>query len=72
MGGNNKVGEITWLLRVIYGGSFLRYIVADYGCMLDNGFVIVADNEIQARQFVAEYIRKNGNNDRLITIVVDS
>lgn len=66
MGCSSEFGKIAWLPLVIYGSSFLRYIAADNGCELDDGFVIVADNEIQARRFVTEYIQKNGDNDCLI------
>lgn len=47
--------KINWLLLTLYTGSFLRFLMEDLGYALDEGIVLIADNELRARQFVSEY-----------------
>lgn len=55
MGKYNRKSKINSLLLTLYTGSFLRFLMKDFGCVLDEGIVLIADNELQARQFVTEY-----------------
>lgn len=51
----NRKGKINWMLLTLYSGSFLRFLMEDLGYALDEGIVLIADNELQARQFISEY-----------------
>lgn len=62
MGGYSEKSQINWLPMTIYSGSFLRFIMEDFGYVLGEGIIIVADDEIQAANFVTEYIQKTQGN----------
>lgn len=66
MGASCKGGKINWLALVICGGSFLRYMLSKFGYALDEGLVVIADDVVQARSFVAEYCQKSESNGRRI------
>lgn len=55
-------GEVNWLSQMLYGGSFLRYILDDFNYGLDEGMILVADDEAQSRKFLQEYCRKTRGN----------
>ena len=59
---SRTVCEISWLALVIYGSSFLRVILEDYGLVMEEGLVLVADNESQARRYVSAYCQKTDGN----------
>lgn len=60
----SKNGQVKWLPLTLYGSSFLRFILEHHGYVLDEGIVLVADDEMQARQIVSVYIQnfKNGRD----------
>lgn len=51
----NRKGKINWLILTLYTGSFLRFLMEDLGYVLEEGIVLIADNEFQARQFISGY-----------------
>ena len=53
--------KVNWTSISIYTGSFLRFIMKDFGGFLDEGIVIVADNEILAGNFISDYCMKTLN-----------
>lgn len=54
--------KIEWLPLTVYGTSFLRFVFRKQGYELDEGIVLIADKEVQARQMILKYIQnaKNG------------
>lgn len=64
MGKYLENGQMKWLPLTLYGNSFLRFVLEHYGYVLDEGIVLVADDEMQVRQIVSEYIQnfKNGRD----------
>lgn len=60
MGRDSQTSEIECLPLAICGGGFLRFILKDFGYALDNGIVLVADDDMQARQFMMEYSKRIG------------
>ena len=62
MGGYCRESKIAWTPLVIFGSSFLRPILKDMNYHLDEGIVLVADDEMQAREFLSEYCRKTKGN----------
>ena len=59
-------GEMNWLMLTVWGTSFMRYISHEYGCTLDSGFVLVADDQRQARRFITEYKRALNNGIQIM------
>lgn len=57
-----REGKIAWTPLVIFGSSFLRPLLGDMGYHIDEGIVLVADDETQARKFLSEYCRKTQGN----------
>lgn len=62
MAGCLREGKVEWLPQMLYGGSFLRYILDDFNYALDEGMILVADDEAQSRKFLQEYCRKTQEN----------
>lgn len=62
MGRYQKSLKIKWIPLTLFGTSFLRFVFRKQGYELDEGFVLVADNEVQARQIIVKYTQnaKNG------------
>lgn len=55
-------GEIGWMTLTVYGSSFLRVLLKNYGYELEDGLILVADNEKMSRRFITQYCAKmNGN-----------
>ena len=55
-------GEIGWMTLTVYGSSFLRVLLKKYGYELEDGLILVADNEKMSRRFITQYCAKmNGN-----------
>lgn len=67
MEGYGKESEIKWLPLSLYGASFLRYLMKDYGYNLDEGFVLITDGERQARKFITEYCMRTKGNGVKVT-----
>lgn len=67
MGEDCRESKIGWLPLVSYGRSFLRFLMKEYGYIIDGGDVWVADNDVDARRFVAEYCSKTRGNGVKIT-----
>ena len=66
MGRPFETGKMNWITLVIFGSSFLRVILGDYGNQLDEGIIILTDNEAEARQFILNYCRiSKGNGQRI-------
>lgn len=65
MGRYHSAGEITWLPLAIHAGAFLKFIFRDYGYDVDTGMVLVADDDVQARQFVKAYCQNVGNGQQI-------
>lgn len=63
----DKTSKVSWMSLAIYGGALLRFIMEDMGCGLDNGMVVITDDEIQARQYIQEYSHKTGNKGCQVT-----
>ena len=53
--------KIEWLPLTVYGTSLLRFVFRKQGYELDEGLVLVADNEVQARQVIAKYTQNVQN-----------
>lgn len=49
--------KMNWMSLTIYAGGFLRFIMKDFDFIFDDGIVLMANNEMQARQFESEYIK---------------
>ena len=64
---NYREYKIKWAPLSLYGQSFLQFIMRDYGYVMDEGNVLVADNDMQARRFVTEYCAKTCVNGIEIT-----
>lgn len=62
MGNDYQASQIRWLPLSLYGQSFLKFIMRDYGHVIDDGNVLVADNDMQARRFISEYCAKTCGN----------
>lgn len=58
----NRGSEINWAALTLYGSSFIRVLLKHFGYVLDNGVVLVTDNEMAARRFVSEYCLKTKGN----------
>lgn len=59
-------GKMSWITLVIFGCSFLKIILDAYGNRLDEGFVILLDNELESRQFTLDYCKiSKGNGKRI-------
>ena len=43
---------MSWAMIMIYGASFLRFVLSDFGYALDEGIVLVVDSEAQSRRFI--------------------
>lgn len=59
MGGNKGTDKIDWIPRLIYGGAVLRFVLKDFDYVMDEGLVLIANDEIQARRFVTEFCCKS-------------
>jgi len=57
---------MRWLPVAIYGGSLLRFLLADFGYAPDEGVILVADNDLQAKRFADEYCRQIQNGGEII------
>lgn len=66
MGRNEEICKMNWLVLVLFGSSFLRVILSEFGSQMDEGVVILVDQEIEARQFVMHYCGNAGENGRRI------
>ena len=66
MGRNDEICKITWLALMLLGSAFLRVILSDFGSQMDEGFVILTDQEIEARQFITDYCGNAGRNGQRI------
>ena len=66
MGQNIETGKIGWLPLTLYVGGYARYLLGVSGYRLEEGLVLVADDEMQARQFVYRYCDGMCNNGRII------
>lgn len=54
--------EINWTALTVFGSSFLRIPLIHYGYQLEDGLILVADDERMARRFVTGYCAgTNGN-----------
>lgn len=62
MGQCSEVCRIGWIPLVIYGSSFLRALLMEYGYALDEGLILVADSEAQSRRFIGTYCESTGGN----------
>ena len=60
MGRNKQESKVNWIGITIEVGSFLRYIMDDLGYGLDSGIIFVADDDMQARQFIRGCCQKGG------------
>lgn len=61
-------GKMSWAVLTIYGASFLRFVLSDFGYTLDDGLVLVVDSEAQSRRFVKKYCEAtNGNGCKTLT-----
>lgn len=61
-------GKMSWATLTIYGSSFLRFLLRDFGYALDDGLVLVADNESQSRRFMKKYCEAtSGNGCQMLT-----
>lgn len=56
MGRSDEKGEMTWGELMLFGGAFMRPILKDSGFFLEEGVVIVLDDELQAKQFVSYFV----------------
>lgn len=66
---SNRKNKIGWMPLSLYGQSFLKFIMKDYGYVMDEGNVLVANNDTLARRFVAEYCAKTcGNGIKIVDI----
>lgn len=61
MGRYHKEIEINWTPLTIYTGSFMRFLMKDFGFFLNEGIIIVTDNEILAGNFISDYCMKTLN-----------
>lgn len=61
-----EICEINWLTLILFCSSFVRVILADFGSQMDEGFVILTDQDIEARQFITDYCENAGKNGRRI------
>lgn len=50
----------------IYGGSLLRFLLEDFGYALDEGLILVADNDLQVKRFADKYCRQTQNGGKII------
>lgn len=50
--------EINWITLTIYGASFLKVLMEDYGYAFEDGMILVTDSEMDARRFVSGYCHK--------------
>lgn len=57
---NEDVKLIKWVPFVVFSYAFLRCVLEAYEISCDNGFVLIADNEISAREFREGYCRATG------------
>lgn len=61
-------GQIIWSMLTIYGSSFLRFLLSDFGYALDDGLVLVVDNESQSRCFIKNYCKAtSGDGCQMLT-----
>ena len=61
-------GKMSWAMIMIYGASFLRFVLSDFGYALDEGIVLVVDSEAQSRRFIKKYCEAtNGNGCQTLT-----
>ena len=51
MGKCNEGSEINWITLTLYGSSFMRVLLKHFGYVLDDGMILVADNEMAARRW---------------------
>lgn len=59
-------GKIKWLPLTLFGASFLRPILRNYGYFFSEGIVLVADNESIAKRFVSLCVEKMSNCRRVL------
>ena len=62
MGKCNEGSEINWITLTLYGSSFMRVLFKHFGYVLDDGMILVADNEMAARRFITVYCSKTNGN----------
>lgn len=55
-------GKMSWAVIMVYGASFLRFVLSDFGYALDEGIVLVTDSEAQSRCFVRKYCEATDEN----------
>ena len=68
MGEYKEISKMRWLPLTLYGVSFLRVVLKKYDIGSDSGFILVADDEQQARVFGDAYCRGTDGNGHLLTL----
>lgn len=67
MGNYKTEGTINWLPLALFGASFMRPVLEDFGFNLDEGLVLVADNEKEAKRFVSLCMKNMDNCCKVIS-----
>lgn len=60
MGRIAKTCKVKWIHLVLFGASFLRLMMREAGYFLEEGVVIVLDDDLQAKQFVSNLVFASG------------
>lgn len=54
--------EMNWIVLTVFGSSFLRIPLKNYGYELEDGLILITDNERMARRFVTRYCAETNGN----------
>ena len=68
MGISNKSSQMRWLPLSIYGASFMRVVLEEEGIGSESGFILVADDEQQAKRFIHAYCKATEGNGCQLTV----
>lgn len=60
MGRIAKTCKVKWIHLVLFGASFLHAMMREAGYFVEDGIVIVLDDDLQAKQFVTNLIFASG------------